>query len=498
MKILSPQQIAATDRFSIENEPITATDLMERAATKCFDWIIKHFENTQPVMLFCGTGNNGGDGLVIARLLKSKGFSVKIFILKLGNNSSEEFAVNLERLKAVKADIKSLEKEADFPKIKAQTLIIDAIFGNGLNRTPEGLPKALIQHINKAETTVISIDMPSGLFAEQSTKDLESVVKATHTLTFQMPKLAFLLSDNKDYLRDWTILDIGLNANFIDQLPSTYYYFTQKEAKNTYFPRKDKWSHKGTFGHSLIIGGSYGKIGATILASKAALKIGSGLVTACIPKCGYTIMQTALPEVMVEVDEEFALADFSPTVDATTIGIGVGMGTSEETQKGFKAFLRNNKRPLVLDADALNCLALNKNLLKLLPKNSILTPHPKELSRLIGKWENDYEKLEKIKHLVTKHPIILIVKEAHTLIATKEAFYFNSTGNTALATAGSGDVLTGIITGLLAQGYAPQNAACLGVYLHGRAAELYTKDHASETFTASLILDYLSEAIMEL
>ncbi|PVX52490.1 hydroxyethylthiazole kinase-like uncharacterized protein yjeF/hydroxyethylthiazole kinase-like uncharacterized protein yjeF [Balneicella halophila] len=498
MKILSPKQIAEADHYTIKNEPISPVNLMERAATKCFEWISSNFENTKSVKVFCGTGNNGGDGLVIARLLKNKGFSVKTFILPLGNKQTEEFSINLKRLDDVCAKIVFIEKQEDLPKLSPRDLIIDAIFGNGLNRAPEGLSKNLIQYINEAKATVIAIDIPSGLFSGKSVTAKDSVIKAHHTLTFQVPKLAFFLPDNKNFIKDWTILDIKLNTSFINKLPTKYHYFTAQEAKATYKARNDKWAHKGTYGHSLIIGGSYGKIGAPTLSAKAALKIGSGLVTAYIPKCGYTIMQTALPEVMAETDHEIELADFTPTINATVIEIGPGMGTSDLTLAGFKKFLQNNKTPLVVDADALNCLALNKELLTLLPKNSILTPHPKELERLIGKWDNDYEKLEKIKIFVEKYSIILVVKGAYTLTATKEAFYFNSTGNNALATAGSGDVLTGIITGLLAQGYSPREASCFGVYIHGRTAEIYTTNHAPETFTASLIADYLSDVILEL
>ena len=497
MKILTPKQIAQTDQFTIKNEPISSVDLMERASTKCFEWIITHFPQTKPITVFCGTGNNGGDGLVIARLLENNGFSVNVYILKLGNNPSEEFSINLERLKKYNSTIKTLESPDDFPKITSQTLVIDALFGNGLNRPPEGLALELIQHINHSKTTVISIDLPSGLFANQPVTEPKSVIKAHHTLTFQVPKLALFLPDNKDFVKDWTVLDIGLDENYINQLPTDYYYFTEKSEKSIYKPRHDKWSHKGTFGHALIIGGSYGKMGAALLSSKAALKIGSGLVTAHIPECGYQILQIALPEVMVTTDSDKILSQFNIKVDATSIGIGPGMGTNEETQKGFKTFLENNSKPLVIDADALNCLSLNPELLELLPKNSILTPHPKELERLIGKWKNDYEKIEKVRAFSQKYNVIMVIKGAYTMVVSDD-IYFNSSGNVALSTGGSGDVLTGIITGLLAQRYSPKDATLLGIYLHGKTAEYYTEEHAPETFTASLILEYLSEVIKKL
>lgn len=495
MKILSPAQIAAADQYTIQNEPISPADLMERAATKCFEWLITHFENTQDVCIICGSGNNGGDGLVIARLLKSKGFAVNTYLLPLGNQPSEAFKLNLERLNAAKGKIHTLSGTSDFPKISKETLVIDALFGNGLNRSPQGLSAQLIQYLNTAKAVVVAIDMPSGLFASQPITDGTAVIKATYTLSFQTPKLALFLPDNKKFVNNWEVLDIGLDLQYINQLDCPYFYFTNETAKHFYRHRTDKWAHKGTFGHSLIVAGSYGKIGAAILAAKAALKIGSGLITTYIPECGYQIMQTAVPEAMVETDSSKLLCQFSPLVKATAIAIGPGMGTAPSTQHGFASFIKNAKQPLVLDADALNCLALNKELLTSIPPQSILTPHPKELERLIGKWHNDYEKLEKAQQFTQKYKVVLLVKGKYSMTLTADTIYFNSTGNNALATAGSGDVLTGIITGLLAQGYSSIQATLLGVYLHGSCADIFAKENAPETFTASQIIHYLSAAI---
>ena len=496
-KILTTQQLYQADEFTIKNQNISSTDLMERAATKCYRWIKKRVYKKRTIHVFCGSGNNGGDGLVIARKLVGKGYAVKTYIIPFGKHQSKDFAINLERLEDLGEHPQVIKSLADFPRIKKSEIIIDAIFGLGLSRSPAGLFKAVIQSMNNSKATIISIDFPSGLFANQSVDNKDAVVCAHYTLTFQVVKLAFLLPENEKFVGKWKILDIGLDQKFIQSLATDYYFTSKKEIKKMYRPRA-KFSHKGTFGHALIVGGSYGKIGAVVLASKAALRVGSGLVTAYIPSCGYEIVQTAIPEVMVEVDGEKYTTDFNYQVHPTVLGIGPGLGMNEETVKGFVHFLEKNQEPLVVDADAINIISNNKRLLNQLPKNAILTPHPKEFERLVGAWKNDFEKIEKLKQLTLELPLVVVLKGAHTAIAFQGKIFFNSTGNPALATAGSGDVLTGIITGLRAQSYSALEAAQLGVYLHGLTANLAMKNQTQETFIASDCIDFLGEAFKKI
>jgi hydroxyethylthiazole kinase-like uncharacterized protein yjeF len=498
MYILTSTELAKVDQATIANKEISAIQLMEQAATSCFEWLHTRLQGQQiKIHVFCGIGNNGGDGLVIARHLFQHGYNVSCYIVKFSDKRSDCFLENYNRLKALGKWPEVITNENEFPNVDFEDIVIDAIFGNGLTRKPEGFTKKLIKYINSTKVFTLAIDVPSGLFTNKHVLDKNSVLRANHTLTFQTPKLAFLLPENKEYLNTWEVLDIGLDEVFIENLEVKLIYITKNEIIPLYKSR-NKWDHKGTFGHSLIIGGSFGKIGAVTLATKAALKIGSGLVTAFLPKCGYQIVQIGVPEAMVEVDNDQELTYFNFKTKATVIGIGPGMGTSEKTAVGFLNFLKDNKTPLVVDADAINLISENKLLLQYLPKNSILTPHPKELERLIGPWKNDYEKLDKAVALSTKNKIILILKGAHTVIVDGQFMYFNSTGNPALATAGSGDVLTGIITGLIAQGYEPRNAAIFGVYLHGKTADIALQKTSYETFTASSILAYLSDAILDL
>ena len=498
MYILSPQQTANVDKATIKNKGITSVNLMETAATSCFQWLHNNLQGKNiSIHVFCGIGNNGGDGLVIARHLHKHNYRVNCYVVNFSSKRTEEFVVNYNRLTEIGLNPIELNNENDFPEIESNDVVVDAIFGNGLSRNPEGFTKKLIQYINTKNVFTLAIDIPSGLFGDRSVTDPATVLKASHILTFQTPKLAFLLPENKDYVNSWEVIDIGLDQNYIESLKPKTHYTTITDVISLYKTR-NKWDHKGTYGHSLIIGGSYGKMGSVTLASKAALKIGSGLVSAYIPKCGYTILQISVPEAMVEVDTDDELIYFNFKTNPTVIGIGPGMGTAEKTAQGFENFIKDNKLPLVIDADAINLLSKNQLLLNYLPKNAILTPHPKELERLIGAWKNDYEKLEKVSEFSKKHSVILVIKGAHTVVVKDDERYFNATGNPALATGGSGDVLTGMITGFIAQGYEPLNAAILGVYLHGKTADIAIKVTGYETFTATTIFEYLAAAILEI
>jgi hydroxyethylthiazole kinase-like uncharacterized protein yjeF len=493
MKILNTKQLKAADRATILNEPIESIDLMERAAIQCVRWFYENdLDDSKKIHIFCGMGNNGGDGLAIARYLYKENSITGTYLVHFSKNMSDDFITNYKRAEEIDLFPVSIHSEDDFPAISKDDIVIDAIFGVGLTRAVTGFTKKLIQYINNSGATIYSIDVPSGLFIDKPVIDKQAVIKSDMTLTFQTPKLAFLLPDSKDFVKDFTILNIGLDKNFIDKI-DTNIHFTLAEDLIPLVKSRTKFSHKGSFGHSLLIGGSFGKIGAVVLASKAAVKSGSGLVTAFIPKCGYQIIQTAVPEVMVEVDAENKLEYFNFKVKPSVIGVGIGMGTDDKTAEAFGKFLQSNKLPLVIDADAINIISKNKEFLNYIPENSILTPHPKELERLIGKWESDYDKLNRVALFSTKYKLIVVVKGAHTLVVQNNHLYFNSTGNPALATPGSGDVLTGIITGFLAQGYKPLTAAKIAVFVHGKTADIATL-YSGTVLLASEIIQLLPEA----
>lgn len=500
MKIFSKEQIYEGDKLTAKKQHITSTELMERAGIQIFNWIHKRMQGAQvPIHVFCGIGNNGGDGLVLARCLINYGYNVHTYIVNYSDKRSKDFLINYDLIKqATKEWPTLLCKDDDFPVIAPEDIIVDAVFGIGLNRPTDLWVKNLFQHFKKSKAFTLSIDIPSGLETDKVPKDENDVVWAAYTLSFQSPKLVFFLPETAKYTVQWEILDIGIDPEFLYTTPTDVELVGKFEMLPAYKPR-DKFAHKGLFGHSLIIGGSYGKIGAAILASKAALTSGAGLVSAYVPKCGYIPLQSSFPECMVitDVEEEF-ISKINFDLEPSAIGIGIGLGTQDKTITAFETFLKTNKTPLVIDADGINILSKKKTLLKLVPPQTILTPHSKELERLIGKWTDDFDKLKKVKAFSKKHQFIVVLKGANTITVFENNLYVNATGNPGLATAGTGDVLTGIITGFLSQGYEPLIATLFAVYLHGKAADIAVEDFGYQSLLASHVIEYLGEAYIDL
>ncbi len=496
MKILSAVQIRQADIYTIKNEPISSVALMERAGQKCFEWIISNTDTAKKYIVICGTGNNGGDGLVIARLLAEKKLPVEVLILSMSPDFSEDFRKNLEAVKITTIPIKQIS-EGQKLSIPKNTIIIDAIFGTGLSRPVTGWLGGCIDEINNSGNDIISIDIPSGLFADNFSEG--KIINATYTLTFQNPKLAFLFSENEKYTGEFYILNIGLNEKFILEINSLKFYFDNKDAKKLLRPRS-KFSHKGIYGHSLLICGSKGRIGAAVLAARACLRSGTGLLTVHIPKCGYEILQTTIPEAMVELDDDYDIITSLRNIENyNSIGIGPGIGRSEETKKMLFRFLEEVKKPIVIDADALNILAEHPEKLKKLPGHTILTPHPKEFERLAGKSVNDFERHKLQLRFSIEHNVIVVLKGAHTCISFPDGkAFFNSSGNPGMAKGGSGDALTGMILAFLSQQYKPEHAALLGVYLHGLAGDLAAKRNGVYSMICSDLIESIPKAFFNL
>jgi hydroxyethylthiazole kinase-like uncharacterized protein yjeF len=499
MKLFTADQIYTADKSTIEKQHITSEALMERAAIQVFNWLHTRLQGAQvKIHLFCGIGNNGGDGVAVARHLTEHGYNIGVYVVNYSKKRSKDFLIHLERLKERKIWPEFLDATSALPIIENDGIIIDAIFGIGLNRPPDDWVAKLIEHLNNSQAFVLSIDIPSGLFTGKVPSHTTGIVKANHVLSFQVPKLVFFLPETGIYVDQWEIVDIGLDPEYLQTTETVYELIGKNEVLPLYMPR-ERFSHKGTFGHSLIIGGSYGKIGAVILSAKACLHAGSGLVSAYVPKCGYIPLQSALPEIMVITDEgEFNLSNIAFALNPTVIGLGIGLGTDSGTSDAFADFLKKNKVSLVLDADGLNMLSKNKKLLNKLPIKSVLTPHPKELERLIGKWEDDFDKLNKVMAFSKQYDCIVVIKGAHTITVYEGKGYVNSTGNPGMATAGSGDVLTGIITGLIAQGYDALAAAIFGVYLHGRSGDIAVEHTGYQALTASTLITTLGKAYIDL
>ncbi|QSE98922.1 NAD(P)H-hydrate dehydratase [Fulvivirga lutea] len=488
MKILSVENIRDLDAYTIEHEPISSFDLMERASKAFVQWFVSKVTSDKSILVVAGTGNNGGDGLAVARMLHDKKYQVKVVIIGNKDSGSDDFKTNLKRLST---QVFEFDSEAKLPKAD---IIIDAIFGSGLSRPAEGKYAILIEQINESGAEVASIDMPSGLFADRTTEG-KSIVRANATVSFQLPKLAFMLPETYEYVGNWHTVDIGLSQKFISEQETSNYYITASFVKSL-IKQTGKFDHKGMNGNALIVGGSLGKIGAAVLAAKAALRSGVGLLTVQVPRVGNSILQVAAPEAMTILDDQENLISSITSDGYNAIAIGPGLGTDSTTVKALGNFLTDYQKPLVLDADALNILSDNRVLMELIPENSILTPHPKEFKRLLGEsWQNDFERLDKQKELSKKLKSIIILKGAHSSISLPNGeVYFNSTGNEGMAKGGSGDVLTGMLVSILGQGYSSRDAAILGVFLHGSAGDFAKNQLGSIAMKSGDLINFIPEA----
>jgi NAD(P)H-hydrate epimerase len=501
MKLFRSDQIKQIDEHTIIEEPVVSIDLMERAAGQILIWYIQKFDRSKRIFIFAGPGNNGGDGLALARMLKSNRYEPVVCYVEFSEKTAEDWKTNLNRLKTETiVELKYLSATDQIPVISHNDVIIDAIFGTGLTRPADGLAGDVIRFINQSEATIISVDIPSGMFGEDNSgNDYNTIVSADFTLSFQFPKLSFMFAENAARLGEWIILPIGLSPNAIRNIISPYIFLEKKDVA-VLLRKRNKFDHKGVFGHGLLVSGSLGKMGAAILGAKAALRTGIGLITCHAPLSGVVPLQSSIPEAMVIPDQdEIHISQVVNTDSYSAVGAGPGIGTAPETQRALYNLLKECKKPMVIDADGLNILSSNPGWLSIIPEGTILTPHPKEFERLAGKSDNSWNRLMRQIEFAKEHRCIIILKGANTSVATSDGrVFFNSTGNPGMAKAGSGDTLTGIILSLLSQGYRPEEAAILGVYLHGLAGDIAVEESSCESIIATDIINNLSKAFNRL
>ena len=469
MLVLSAQQIKQADQFTIEDEPISSIDLMERAAEKCCEFF-PPVGKWNHLVVICGTGNNGGDGLAIARLQLGNFKSVRVLILKTGKQPSENFNINLKKLQDENINIQFIT-DANEIFLNDEELVVDAILGVGITRPVDGFISECIDVINELAAFIISIDLPSGLIADSFSSG--KAIKANLTLTIGAPKQILFFPESSEFVGNWKLVDIYKNKANISSHEDAPQIVDLSLARKHYKIRPE-FSHKGTFGKALIVAGRQGKYGAAVLAARACMRSGVGLLTIQVPNEATMLIHSGLPEALLKPDVHQTMITEIKDVDLyDAIGIGPGIGTVNETVDGFIQFLKEQTKPIVIDADALNIISEHPDLLTKLPLNSILTPHPKEFERLFGPTDNGFERLEKQKSNSAIHKIVIVCKGKYTTITTPEGkVFFNMSGNSGLAKGGSGDVLTGILTSLLAQGYSPESAAVFGVFIHGYSADL--------------------------
>lgn len=483
-KIINVSQTRSTDNYTIRKKGISSLELMESAAFAFVKAIEKKGLISKKVMVVCGTGNNGGDGLAVCRLLRNRGISATAILVKFKETLSEDCKANLKRID----DAIILNTVSEIPDLSHFDIIIDALLGTGLNSPVRGFVAKVIEAINNAGKTVYSIDVPSGLICDDISGS-ECIVQSDLVISFQRPKLSFFFSENGSFVKNWEVVDIGLDEPYIQSQESDICILDEKVSNLV--KQRPRQSHKGTYGHALVMAGSHGKIGAAVLAAKACLRSGAGLLTTCVPKCGYEILQISVPESMCLTDPNPNILTEMPDIrHYDSIGIGPGIGKDGLTISLLETVLKKCTQSLVLDADALNIISENPGFLEFLPENTILTPHIKEFDRLVGTSENSMERLKKQQEFSQKHKVIIVLKDAYTCISSVDGkLFFNTSGNQGMATGGSGDTLTGIITGLLAQKYQPLQAAFIGVYFHGLAGDRATKHKGYHALIASDIIE---------
>lgn len=488
MKIFTSAQIRELDKYTIEHEPISSADLMERAARAIVRAIADEWGASTPVVVFAGPGNNGGDALAVARLLAEAGYSVSAYLFNITGKLSADCAANKERLVSTKNVRQFVEvaQEFDPPQLDAATLVVDGLFGSGLNKPLAGGFASLVKYINASPAKTVSIDVPSGLMGEDNTYNIAAhIVRADLTLSLQLPKLAFLFAENEAYVGEWRLLDIGLSEEAIDETDTDFELADDDEVASLLRPR-GRFAHKGSFGRALLIAGSQGMAGASILSARGCLRSGAGLLTVHVPFCNNFMVQSSVPEAMTELDySETRFSEPTDTDDYQAVGIGPGLGRDPQTVDAVLEQIRTCQTPMVVDADALNALGEHRSGLNDLPEGSILTPHPKELERLVGKCHNSYERLMKARELAQNTGAHIVLKGAYTAVVSPDGrCWFNTTGNPGMATGGSGDVLTGVLLALLAQGYDAGTAARLGVYVHGLAGDIAARKQGRTGMTA--------------
>ena len=503
-KLFETAKIKEIDQYTIENEPISSIDLVERASIIFVNEFCRQYASRHNrVLVFAGQGNNGADALAIARLLIEKKYNVFTYLINPMNILSEDCKINRDRLldegNGQFAEV--ISPPFTPPKLEPQDIIIDGLFGSGLNRPLDGLFGKITDYINQSKSTVVSIDIPSGLFGEDN-KDNNPcfIIQADQTFTFEFPKLSFLLPENAHYVGEWKELSIGLHPTVIKEIKTPYGLITDEDIA-ALIRRRERFAHKGDFGHALLVAGSMGKMGAAVLAAKGCLRSGAGLLTVHLPGRGEVVMQTSLPEAMIDMDTNTDIVtDLTDIHKYDAIGIGPGIGTADETLELLKKILDSAKSiPLVIDADALNLIAENSELIHQIPEGAILTPHPGEFDRLAGDSKNAYERIQKARSIASEQKICIILKGAYTAVCTPTGkVLFNTSGNPGMATAGSGDVLTGIILGLLSQGYRPEKSAAIGVYLHGIAGNLAAATLSEESLIAGDMLQMLGAAFRQM
>lgn len=499
MKIFTSDKLRELDNVTCEIQNIDTLQLMERAATAITEEIVERFLPNQRIVIIAGPGNNGGDALAVARMLHQRDYlNIEVYLFNVGDHLSHDCDEERKSLLTIESiNFTEVKREFTPPVLSKKDVVIDGLFGSGCKGALQGGFLALGRLVNDSGAYVISIDVPSGLKGENNLNlNRRDMIHADLTLTFQLPRLSFFFEENAQVLGEIKILDIGLDRTKIKETPTDYMLVEAKNIRSLLRPRL-KFSGKRDYGSALLFAGSTGMMGAAVMAARATLRSGAGLATVHSARGGINIVQTAVPEAMFEPDRnEHFITDMTVYHEHQAIAVGPGIGTNDRLIDALENLLKNCKTPMLLDADALNCISIRPTLLDLLPPGTIITPHIGEFDRLFGEHKSSEARLNKALEMAKYYNIIIVLKGHHTAtIRPTGRIFFNSTGNPGMATAGSGDVLTGVITAFLAQGYRPENAAFIGVFIHGLAGDMAAEKFGEFGMTSSDITDNIGRAI---
>ena len=471
--LLTSAQMRTADEFTIINTPITSLKLMERAANAFVDaFLLDGYTTDIPIAIFCGKGDNGADGLVIARLLIAKGFSkISVNVVDFSEKQRDNFTVNLEKLKSNNIDILYINKPNQI-YVDPKAIVVDAIFGSGLNKPLAGDFELLVRVINDLGNKIYAVDVPSGFFTDGEMSASYNGIRAFKTICFQRPKINFYFPESSAATKCFSTVNIGLSEKYLMNVATTFFLTEKKDIKKMLKPRQI-FSHKGTYGHALVVAGNENTMGAALLCSTGCLGAGVGLTTACIPQSGLTALNTLLPEVMAMPRDDYTNVENSGKFQVIAIGPGLGVSAAHSRLLGN---LLSLDKSLVIDADALNMLSNEKEWLEKIPLNSVITPHVKEFDRLFGHHDSWWARVETAKQKATELNTVIVLKNQFTFVCLPDGTtHINPTGNPAMAQGGMGDILTGIIASFIAQGYNASQSAIIGCYVHGRAGDSLAK-----------------------
>lgn len=505
MKIFTSEDIRTIIAKSLEADGSTVAELAEKVAEGVAADILARWRPTKRTFVFAGPGLNGAYGLATARKLAEAGFSPEVFLFNIRGKMLSPDCKRLrdEVEKVPGLTLTEVVNTFDPPQLPSSALVVDALFGVENHQPLAGGFVSLVRYINESRTTVVSIDLPSGLFSDWNPNGVNrDIIHANTTVAVGFPHLCFLMDENAELVGQWKVLDVGFDEGVVREMPTKFHLVERADIKRVLRPRSE-FCNKNDLGHALLIAGSYGMVGAATLAARGALRSGAGKVSVYSASCAYSPLQTSVPEAMFIGDKgKFMVGAINPATFPQSakgnlaVAIGPGLGTNDATAAAVESFIKSWDKPMVVDADALNIIAMKRDLLNHLPLLSVLTPHDGEFDRLFDAQFNHERRILKAIEMSAAYNILILLKGRYSALVRPDGkVFFNFSGNPGMATGGSGDVLTGVIAGFMAQGLKPEVASIVAAFVHGEAGDLAAEEQGEYGMTSGDIASKIGIAI---